>query len=144
MSRLSWTAPPRLHHDSKNGGAYGALSQQAFKGNGSIKGMAKAGASLYSVYLEIGNYCSFISGLETVNRQFSDVWRKSIRCYADDGRLQRHATAYAGTGVSARCPVSGESWESGVKTRFRSVPASCNFKIRYENLKKPLKTKRSF
>jgi len=40
---------------------------------GSIKGMATAGAFLYAVYMGIGNYGSFISGLQTINKQLNDV-----------------------------------------------------------------------
>jgi len=40
---------------------------------GSIKGMAKVGALLYAVYMGIGNYGSFISGLQTINQQLSEV-----------------------------------------------------------------------
>jgi hypothetical protein len=40
---------------------------------GSIKGMASAGAFLYAVYMGIGNYGSFVSGLQTINQQLSDV-----------------------------------------------------------------------
>lgn len=40
---------------------------------GSIKGMATAGAFLYAVYMGIGNYGSFISGLQIINQQLSDV-----------------------------------------------------------------------
>lgn len=38
---------------------------------GSIKGMAKMGALLYAVYMGIGNYGSFISGVSTINEQLS-------------------------------------------------------------------------
>ncbi|MDE2584352.1 MAG: hypothetical protein KGN39_03060 [Betaproteobacteria bacterium] len=38
---------------------------------GSIKGLAKTGALLYAVYLGIGNYGSFISGLQTINEQLN-------------------------------------------------------------------------
>lgn len=38
---------------------------------GSIKGLAKTGALLYAVYMGIGNYGSFISGLQTINEQLS-------------------------------------------------------------------------
>lgn len=40
---------------------------------GSIKGMATVGALLYAVYMGIGNYGSFISGLQTINQQLNDV-----------------------------------------------------------------------
>lgn len=36
---------------------------------GSIKGVATVGALLYAVYMGIGNYGSFISGLKTINEQ---------------------------------------------------------------------------
>jgi hypothetical protein len=38
---------------------------------GSIKGAAKIGALLGAVYIGIGNYGSFVSGLETINKQVS-------------------------------------------------------------------------
>jgi len=38
---------------------------------GSIKGLAKMGAVLYAVYLGIGNYGDFISGVKTINEQLS-------------------------------------------------------------------------
>jgi hypothetical protein len=38
---------------------------------GSIKGLAKMGALLYAVYLGIGNYGSFISGVQTINEQLN-------------------------------------------------------------------------
>lgn len=38
---------------------------------GSIKGVAKMGALLYAVYMGIGNYGSFISGVQTINEQLS-------------------------------------------------------------------------
>lgn len=38
---------------------------------GSIKGVAKTGALLYAVYLGIGNYGAFISGLKTINEQLN-------------------------------------------------------------------------
>jgi len=38
---------------------------------GSIKGMAKMGAFLYAIYMGIGNYGGFISGVRTINEQLS-------------------------------------------------------------------------
>lgn len=38
---------------------------------GSIKGLAKMGALLYAVYLGIGNYGDFISGVKTINEQLN-------------------------------------------------------------------------
>lgn len=40
---------------------------------GSIKGVAKVGALLYAVYMGIGNYGSFISGVQTINQQLTAV-----------------------------------------------------------------------
>lgn len=38
---------------------------------GSIKGVAKMGAFLYAIYMGIGNYGSFISGVQTINNQLN-------------------------------------------------------------------------
>ena len=46
---------------------------------GSIKGLARTGAVLYAVYIGIGNYGGFVSGLQTINEQL-----KATREYLAD------------------------------------------------------------
>jgi len=40
---------------------------------GSVKALGKIGVTLYALYLGIGNYSSFVSGIQTIQKQVTDI-----------------------------------------------------------------------